>query len=142
MLRDIQFRAALLIAPLVWGGLFFILQPSPDFLWLFKDFHQFIILVFIYPILEEMVFRGWLQGELYNWKKGQLSWRNISVANVLCSIIFTIAHLFHHSMFWAMMTFFPSLIFGYFRDRYKRIYPSIVLHVFYNAGYYLLFLNQ
>lgn len=142
MWRDIQFGAALLIAPLIWGGLYFIYQPSPNLLWLLQNFHKVVILVFIYPILEEIVFRGWLQSELYNWKKGQISWQNISVANILCSIIFAIAHLWHHSVVWAIMTFFPSLIFGYFRDRYKRIYPSMVLHVFYNAGYYLLFLNH
>jgi membrane protease YdiL (CAAX protease family) len=31
---------------------------------------------------------------------------------------------------------FPSLIFGYFRDRYTSIYPCMVLHAFYNAGYF------
>jgi membrane protease YdiL (CAAX protease family) len=139
--RDVQFIAAIIVAPLVWGGLFFTLQPTPDFLWIFKDLRKFLTLVFIYPILEEMVFRGWLQGELYDWKKGKISWKNISIANVLCSIVFATAHLFHHSMLWAMMTFFPSLIFGYFRDRYKSIYPSIILHIFYNAGYYLLFVR-
>lgn len=143
MWRDVQFRAAIMVAPLIWGGLFFLFQPTPNYLWILTDFRKFIVLVFIYPILEEMVFRGWLQGELYDsWKKGKMSWQNISVANVVCSIIFASAHLFYHSILWAVMTFFPSIIFGYFRDRYQKLYPSIVLHVFYNAGYYLLFLNQ
>ena len=131
-----------MVAPLVWGGVFLILRPTPNLLWFLTDFRQFLALVFIYPILEEIVFRGWLQGELYDWKKGKKSWQNISVANVLCSIIFASAHLFHHSVFWAMMTFFPSLVFGYFRDKYQSIYPSIVLHSFYNGGFVLLFVNS
>jgi membrane protease YdiL (CAAX protease family) len=34
--------------------------------------------------------------------------------------------------------FAPSLVFGYFRERYGSIAPGAVLHVFYNAGYFLL----
>jgi membrane protease YdiL (CAAX protease family) len=32
----------------------------------------------------------------------------------------------------------PSLLYGYFRDRHGSVYPAIALHVFYNAGYFLL----
>jgi membrane protease YdiL (CAAX protease family) len=32
----------------------------------------------------------------------------------------------------------PALLFGYFRDRHDSVLPAIALHVFYNAGYFLL----
>ena len=38
-----------------------------------------------------------------------------------------------------MSVFVPSLIFGYFRDRYRNIVPAVLLHVFYNTGFVLLF---
>ena len=33
--------------------------------------------------------------------------------------------------------FFPSLVFGELRDRYQRTLPAILLHSFYNLGFYL-----
>jgi len=38
----------------------------------------------------------------------------------------------------ARTAFFPSLVFGYFRDRYDSIWPGAALHIFYNAGWLLL----
>jgi membrane protease YdiL (CAAX protease family) len=35
--------------------------------------------------------------------------------------------------------FFPSLVFGLFKDRTQRLLAPILLHVFYNAGYFWLF---
>jgi membrane protease YdiL (CAAX protease family) len=34
-------------------------------------------------------------------------------------------------------TVVPSLVFGYFRDRYDSVVPGAALHVFYNAGWFL-----
>ena len=31
----------------------------------------------------------------------------------------------------------PGLVFGYFRERYNALWPAIVLHVWYNAGFFL-----
>jgi len=35
--------------------------------------------------------------------------------------------------------FFPSLVFGYFKDRTGRLTAPILLHIFYNAGFLWLF---
>jgi membrane protease YdiL (CAAX protease family) len=35
------------------------------------------------------------------------------------------------------LTFFPSLVFGYCRERYGTLVPCIVLHATYNAGIWL-----
>jgi hypothetical protein len=48
-------------------------------------------------------------------------------------------HLWSHPAGWAAAVIVPSLVFGYVRDRYQSVYPSIVLHLYYNAGYALLF---
>jgi membrane protease YdiL (CAAX protease family) len=37
-----------------------------------------------------------------------------------------------------MLVFLPSLCFGFVRDRFGSVYPSIALHAFYNHGYFLL----
>lgn len=93
----------------------------------------------VFPVLEELAFRGFLQSTLYGTHWGAQTKLGISHANVLTSVAFAAMHLMQHSPLWAVLTIFPSLIFGFFRDRYGSTTPSIVLHIFYNAGYFWLF---
>jgi membrane protease YdiL (CAAX protease family) len=66
---------------------------------------------------------------------------SISGANLITSFLFAAAHLLHQSPLWASLVFFPSLIFGWAREKYDSIVPSIVLHSFYNAGFVWLFVQ-
>ena len=97
------------------------------------------MLALVYPVLEELAFRGFLQEALYKTAQGKKTWLGISGANALTSVIFALFHLLRHPPLWAASIIFPSLVFGFFRDRYERVTPAIVLHVFYNAGYFWLF---
>jgi membrane protease YdiL (CAAX protease family) len=63
----------------------------------------------------------------------------MSLANWVTSLCFAASHLMWHSGLQALTVVVPSLVFGYFRDRYGRITPSVALHVFYNAGFVWLF---
>ena len=98
---------------------------------------RFLFLVVLYPIAEELVFRGLLQG----WLLTRLPhhYAGISLANIIASVCFVAAHFWHHTGIWALAVFFPSLVFGFFRDRYGRTLPAILLHCFYNLGYFWLF---
>ena len=60
------------------------------------------------------------------------------MANVLTSIAFAAVHLYAHPPLWALAVFFPSLVFGYFRDRSGRLEGPILLHIGYNASYFML----
>lgn len=95
----------------------------------------------IYPVLEEIVFRSGLQTLLLRYSALRHDFAGISVANVLTSITFAGLHLINQSALWAALVFFPSLVFGWARDRYGNIIASILLHMFYNAGFVVLFLN-
>jgi len=137
-LRDVHWYLAILLAVCFWLIYGFLLQPfQPRNILL--SLPLFILPVLIYPILEEIVFRGWLQGELYKKKALKRAVFGITLANVVTSLVFSAMHLINHSVIWALLIFFPSLVFGYFRDRYHQIIPSILLHVFYNAGFVSLF---
>jgi len=92
----------------------------------------------VYPVLEEIVFRGGLQEVLQRYVRGRAI-GPITVANIGTSVVFTALHFLYHAPLWAAAVFIPSLIFGYFKDSYRRLAPPIVLHVFYNTGYYWLF---
>ena len=100
---------------------------------------QWLMLVLVYPVLEEAVFRGLLQGMLFQPRLGPWKWHGITGANLLASALFVLAHLPHQSPGWALATFGPSLVFGYFRDRHDRLASPVVLHVWYNLGFFSLF---
>ncbi len=101
-----------------------------------------LLLIIIFPVLEEIVFRGLIQESIQqllanNHLKTRLCWR-ISRANLITSLFFSVAHLWSQSTLWALAIIVPSVIFGYFKDRYQSLLPSIWLHIFYNLGFYLL----
>ena len=85
------------------------------------------------------MFRGGLQVALYHKARLNRSWLGISLANLTTSIVFATMHLFNQTPLWAMLVFFPSLVFGWMRDRYDRLHASIMLHIFYNAGFVWFF---
>lgn len=95
--------------------------------------------ILLYPVLEEIVFRGLIQGQLILREPWRQQLWGISGANVLTSVMFSALHFVHQAPLMAALVFFPSLVFGYFRDRYQRLLPSICLHIFYNAGFLSLF---
>ncbi len=138
--KDVYWWAALLCGPLFWAGLWLagVDIQSPDRFLLYWE--RFLLVILIYPLLEEIVFRGALQGWLL--ERGlTAAWGGISTANLLTSLVFTALHFIYHPPFWAAAVFLPSLVFGFFRDRYQRLTSAIALHVFYNAGYALLYMR-
>ncbi len=98
-----------------------------------------MLLILVYPVLEEIVFRGALQGWLRSKSWGLRQRSGVTVANILTSIVFTAAHIVRGSILWSAGVVFPSLIFGFFRDRYGNLYAPIALHIFYNSGLIWLF---
>ena len=100
------------------------------------------ILVLVFPILEEIVFRGLIQDSirklLENAQLKTIFLRPISYPNLIASLCFSMSHMWSHSALWALATLFPSLVFGYFKDKYQSLYPPILLHIFYNLGFYII----
>ena len=140
--RDPVWLSALAAGPIFWL-LFALLSlhvPTFDHFEFSRELAVvFLLTVIIYPVLEELVFRGLIQPELQRKSFFQRKILVFSFANIAASSLFSLFHLFNHELFWAMLVFFPSLVFGFFRDRYNSIAPSIFLHVFYNFGFSLLF---
>ena len=88
----------------------------------------FLALVVIAPIVEEIIFRGFLFGVL---KKSYRFW----VAAILTSLTFAIAHGAWNV---GVDTFALSLVLCYLRYNYDSIYPAIFLHMVKNGMAYLL----
>lgn len=135
--RDWQLWAALAAALVFWGVWFLYSQPVLQPTWPVARPLVFASLVLVYPVLEEIVFRGLLQPAIAVRLSGR--WRSLTVANLLTSLLFAGLHLFFKTPVWALLTFFPSLVFGYFRERHAGIGSPVLLHIWYNLGYFLLF---
>ncbi|MDT8387260.1 MAG: JDVT-CTERM system glutamic-type intramembrane protease [Thiogranum sp.] len=136
--RDPLFLVALAAALVYWLGLAAFNAPQPDLGWPLREPLRFLYPALLYPIVEEWIFRGFIQDlahrHLKSWQLGPLSH-----ANILTSLLFTGLHFFSHPPLWAAAVLAPSLIFGFFKDRSGGLGAPIALHVFYNAGYFWFF---
>lgn len=136
--RDPVFLAALGVALLYWGLLYVISTPATDLAWPLREPMHFIYPALLYPIIEEIIFRGFiqdlLQTRLRPWRLGPLTH-----ANLITSLVFTALHFVNHPPLWAAAVFLPSLLFGLTKERSGGLAAPIVLHVFYNSGYFWLF---
>ena len=132
-LSDPRFGLALLAGVVFWTILLALGVTGPA-----HGLVALLSLVLLQPVVEELLFRGLLQG----WLAAKPWWRlgccGITRANLVVSLFFTGLHFIHHPPIWAVGVLLPSLLFGYFRDRWGSVYPAIALHVFYNAGFFLL----
>lgn len=135
--RDWQLGAALAAAPVFWAVCFWYSQSVFQPAWPLARPLLFAALVVAYPVLEEIVFRGLVQPAIAARLPGR--WGLLSRANLLTSLLFAVLHLFFRPPGWALATFFPSLVFGYFRERHAGIGSPILLHIWFNLGYFLLF---
>jgi len=91
-----------------------------------------------YPVMEELLFRGALQGALLRygcWSRRSLA--GISGANLITSAAFCTLHLVHQPAPWALAVFAPSLAFGYVRERQHSLLGSLVLHSMWNGSFFL-----
>lgn len=129
----------LLIAAIpFWLCLIYFFNFEPNISWLRENIGTYLYIAAALPVLEEIVFRGFLQGQFVK-RLGDRGLGVLSYANILTSMVFCAMHFFYHSPLWAALVLIPSLIFGYSKDKYKTLAAPIILHVFYNAGYFLIF---
>lgn len=94
-------------------------------------FIGFIVLVIITPIVEEVLFRGVLQGKL----------RQAGVSFVVSALIVGALFAAAHGQ-WnvAIDVFFMSLVASYLRERTGKLWPSIIVHMLKNMlAFYVTF---
>lgn len=135
---DRFFLAAVLVAPPVW-----LLVYMTDLLPLTgRDLTlpQLLVLGVVFPVLEELAFRGLIQGHLLRLPRLASRQLLFTGANLITSLMFAAAHLFHQPPATAMLILLPSLVFGELRDRFDSTRPSIFMHVYYNLGLLLVFM--
>ncbi len=91
--------------------------------------------IFVAALTEEIFFRALAQDFLeqhINIKAGPFT-----LANIIVSAVFAALHLFFQAPVWALLVFFPSLLFGLTWTRYKSLSACSILHFWYNICFYL-----
>lgn len=132
---DTHVAVALALALPVWLGMGLYFGPhlrAPVGWWAWAS------LVLVQPLLEELVFRGLLQGQALVWlarEEKPIRIGPLTLANVLVTIVFAALHLSAQPLAWALAVAAPSLVFGHVRERFDSVWPAFALHAFYNAGF-------
>jgi uncharacterized protein len=121
--------AAVLAAPPVWWALAPMVAGDR-----FDGPAAIFAATLLYPTLEELSFRGLLQGWLLDRFEGWRRCFGISLPNLLTTLAFGVAHLATQPVAWAAAVVLPSLVFGCLRERYGSVLPPLALHVYYNTG--------
>lgn len=137
ILSDRMFWAALMAALPFWGLLFWLHTPSDPVVYLVNHIGRFVLVAVASPIVEEIFFRGALQEYLAK-RIRKKSEGPVSPANIVTSVIFAALHAIVWTNFWSLLVFFPSLIYGYFKEKTGGLATPIGLHAFYNAGFFLV----
>jgi membrane protease YdiL (CAAX protease family) len=132
---DAHLVLAVLLAVPVWAALGLVAGPL---LHVPSGWTAWVSFVLIYPVVEELLFRGVLQGEALRLttrsgrtlRVGPVTW-----ANVLVTLVFVAVHLPAQPSIWALAVTVPSLVFGHLRERFASVWPAVLVHVVYNAGF-------
>jgi len=101
--------------------------------------NEAVMLIMLLPFVEELAFRGYLQGRLAELLVRRFSVGLFSGQNLITTAVFSSFHLFSHSALWSLAVVIPSLVFGFFRDRYQSVIPAVILHVYFNGLYFYFF---
>ncbi|MEJ2310010.1 MAG: JDVT-CTERM system glutamic-type intramembrane protease [Gammaproteobacteria bacterium] len=134
LLRDPQLfiviAGSILAGVLLWWWL-----PSGFARHIATDPLRLASLLLLYPLVEEWVFRGVLQGALLGHAWGRRRRLGISLANLLSSLAFMLLHLVNQPPLWALSVIVPSLVLGHFRERHDSLLPPMLLHPLFNLTY-------
>jgi len=137
--RDPWLLAAWLAPLPLWGAGWFWSSPAIDPLWPLHRPRDLLFLVVLYPVAEEWLFRGLLQGWLLERPALARSWHGWTGANLVTATVFTALHFISHPPLAAAAVLAPALVFGFFRDRYGTLRWPMLLHGWYNLGYFWIF---
>lgn len=89
----------------------------------------------IAALTEELTFRTMLQSQLERCIPRQ--WGSVSAGMLITSALFALSHMFTQPAGLAILTFFPSLVFGILWTRHRSLWLCALVHFWYNL---LLFL--
>jgi membrane protease YdiL (CAAX protease family) len=133
---------ALIGALFLWLALALLVGINPDLSWVPNNFGLFFAVCFLSPVLEEYVFRGLVYD--YVERRSQWVWPansvlKISISNLVSSFLFVMLHGILRGSSAALLVIVPSLYLGMLRRETSGLGPCILVHGFWNLGWFSLF---
>lgn len=92
-----------------------------------------VMLIVGLPLIEEIAFRGFLQGLLRGYAFARVAIGPVTVANGLTTACFSLAHYPRGGWALVALVILPGLVLGVLRDRHGGVLSPILLHSWYNA---------
>ena len=130
-LADRQFQLALAAAVPVWAALG---HGVAGALYLPIGTTAWLVFVLGRPLVEEVAFRGLLQGRLLR-RLAARRLAGITWANWLTTAAFAGLHALAQPPAWALAVVLPSLALGHLRERFGSVWPAVIVHIVYNGGF-------
>ena len=113
-------RAPILVAAVMVAGAMLLVPYAP------LTLRAWVLLV-LAPLAEELVFRAGLQEGLL--RRLRPPW----VANALTALVFALAHALVRGEAAAFAVVLPALLIGIVYQRWRRVWPCVLLHAAMNA---------
>lgn len=114
-------------ARFIWGAQAFHVAPLPDL-------NLILSQVLVIALPEETFFRGYVQTRFQQIFKPR--WRlfgaHLGWGWILTSVVFALAHSIIQYQWWHFAIFFPSLLFGFLREKTDGLLAPILCHAFSN----------
>ena len=88
------------------------------------------------PLVEELLFRGLIQGVLLDSKPLRIRFMQLSLANGVTSLLFVGAHFVFHPPGWAIAVLLPSLVLGWLRERHDSTWSAVITHMIFNLEFF------
>jgi len=129
---------ALLLALPVWVALGLLLGTH---MYVPAGWTAWISFVLVQPLVEELVFRGILQGQALRLTTRHGKTRRlgpVTLANALVTLLFVAFHLQAQPLAWALAVAVPSLLLGHLREHFNSVWPAVLVHTVYNSGFGLV----
>ncbi|CAA0116835.1 Uncharacterised protein [BD1-7 clade bacterium] len=134
--RDWQVLLVLMSALLIGAVMWWLMPQEVAARTIFSPW-LLLNMLLLFPLVEELLFRGVIQPQLLQRPLLALRYWGISRANLITSLLFVGLHFVNHSPLWAVAVILPSLTMGYMRERYQNLILPIFLHMYFNAIYLL-----
>lgn len=130
ILRDWQFQAA--ISAAIPIGFLWVWWARPQAGAFDGGVTTLITFIVVLPLLEEVVFRGMVQRALLKTAIARRHYGPVTLANLVTTSLFAVAHLPRGGLLLAIGVIVPSLCLGYFFERHQRLVSPIIMHMAFN----------
>jgi membrane protease YdiL (CAAX protease family) len=133
--------SAVILLPYVFFQLFFLHGGVPGRPGSLDRILSLVLIeVFLVALPEEVFFRGYLQTHLEDFfqKRFRLLGVIFGFGMILAAAFFALSHFFLTKRLFSLTVFFPSLVFGWLKERTGGVMAPVIFHALANIVYFFL----